>query len=223
MSPVLTMVRTVTTDHTLHGVDLRAGDLGAASLTAGVSPMQAPVEAILRVDLLGTARMLDAFVDVTAPGGAGVFIASMAGTMGALDPDLEQRLTTTPTDHLLRLPELSTDAIADPWYGICDLQARQPAPCATRVPSLGRPWSPSQLCLTRCRCHRDGRRRSGWASRRDHAANGGRQRAQARGNPRGSRCGGELPLSRDASFITGTGLLVDGGVVASIGQVGQRA
>ena len=30
-------------------------------------------------------------------------------------------------------------------------------------------------------------------------------------------------LSREASFITGTDLLVDGGVVASIGQLGQRA
>src|SRR5262249_10385607 len=73
--------------------------------TAGVSPVQAPVEAILRVDLLGTALMLDAFADVIAPGGAGVFIASMAGTMGSLDPDLEQRLTTTPTDQLLELAD----------------------------------------------------------------------------------------------------------------------
>src|SRR5437016_3010488 len=45
--------------------------------TAGVSPVQAPVEAIMRVDLLGTALMLDAFGKVMSPGGAGVFISSM--------------------------------------------------------------------------------------------------------------------------------------------------
>jgi len=142
--------------------------------TAGVSPVQAPVDAILRVDLLGTARMLDAFADVISSGGAGVFIASMAGTMGSLDPDLERRLTTTPTDQLLELPRAFSRRRRRPWYRVCDLQARQPASCSTRVASLGRPWSPSQFDLTRCRCHRDGRSRAGWASRRDHAANGGR-------------------------------------------------
>jgi NAD(P)-dependent dehydrogenase (short-subunit alcohol dehydrogenase family) len=61
------------------------GRVAAVVHTAGVSPVHASVEAILRVDLLGTARMLDAFGGVIAPGGAGVFIASMAANMGSLD------------------------------------------------------------------------------------------------------------------------------------------
>src|SRR5436190_23466848 len=53
--------------------------------TAGVSPVQAPVAAVLNVDLLGTALMLDAFAEVVADGGAGVFISSMSGAMVPLD------------------------------------------------------------------------------------------------------------------------------------------
>jgi NAD(P)-dependent dehydrogenase (short-subunit alcohol dehydrogenase family) len=81
--------------------------------TAGLSPVQASVGAILRVDLLGTALVLDAFALAIAPGGAGVFVASMAGTMFPQDADLERRLATTPTAALLNLPELSEGAIAD--------------------------------------------------------------------------------------------------------------
>src|SRR5262249_38403041 len=90
------------------------GRVAAVVHTAGVSPAQAPVATILRVDLLGTARMLDAFADVIAPGGAGVFIASMAANMGSLDADLEQQLAATPTDQLLELPELAAATIGDP-------------------------------------------------------------------------------------------------------------
>ena len=58
--------------------------------------------------------MLDAFGEVIGSGGAGVFIASMAGTMASLDLDFERRLATTPADQLLELPELSADAISEP-------------------------------------------------------------------------------------------------------------
>jgi threonine dehydrogenase-like Zn-dependent dehydrogenase len=81
--------------------------------TAGLSPVQAPVGAILAVDLAGTAIVLDAFGAVIAPGGAGVFIASMAGHMARLAPELEAKLATTPTAELLGLAEVAVSAIAD--------------------------------------------------------------------------------------------------------------
>ena len=90
-----------------------ADSVTAVVHTAGVSPVQATVDAILRVDLLGTALMLDAFGEVIGSGGAGVFVASMAGTMASLDLDFERRLATTPADQLLELPELSADAISE--------------------------------------------------------------------------------------------------------------
>lgn len=49
--------------------------------TAGLSPVQASPAAVLRVDLLGTALVVEEFGHVVAPGGAGVVIASMAGHM----------------------------------------------------------------------------------------------------------------------------------------------
>src|SRR5215470_14392049 len=72
------------------------GPVGVVVHTAGLSPVQASASAILKVDLLGTALVLDAFASVVAPGGAGVFVASMAGTIASLDPDLERRLASTP-------------------------------------------------------------------------------------------------------------------------------
>ena len=96
------------------------GRVEAVVHTAGLSPVQASVEAILRVDLLGAALMLDAFATAVAPGGAGVFISSMAGTLALQDPDLELRLTSVPTSELLALPELSADVLVDPGvaYGL---------------------------------------------------------------------------------------------------------
>ncbi|WP_448003234.1 SDR family oxidoreductase [Agromyces bauzanensis] len=81
--------------------------------TAGLSPVQAPTEAILRVDLLGVAHVLDEFPRVIAPGGAGVVIASMAGHMAApsLPAELQGALAATPTDQLLDLPFLAPGAV----------------------------------------------------------------------------------------------------------------
>lgn len=58
---------------------------GVASMvhTAGVSPTQAPVEAIIKVDLVGTALILEEFAAVIATGGAGVVVASRPATSSA--------------------------------------------------------------------------------------------------------------------------------------------
>jgi NAD(P)-dependent dehydrogenase (short-subunit alcohol dehydrogenase family) len=88
------------------------GDVGEVIHTAGLSPVQAPVAAILAVDLVGVALVLEEFARVIAPGGAGIVISSMAGHMQApLDPADEIALAQTPTDDLLSLPILSVDAV----------------------------------------------------------------------------------------------------------------
>lgn len=46
---------------------------------AGVSPSQAPIEAILKVDLYGTAVLLEEVGRVIVPGGVGVTISSQSG------------------------------------------------------------------------------------------------------------------------------------------------
>jgi NAD(P)-dependent dehydrogenase (short-subunit alcohol dehydrogenase family) len=79
---------------------------------AGLSPAMAPPTAILKVDLLGTALVLEEFGQVIATGGAAVVISSMAGyRQPPLEPAQEQALATAPTDELLQLPFLTSEHI----------------------------------------------------------------------------------------------------------------
>ena len=81
---------------------------------AGVSPSQAPIEAILKVDLYGTAVLLEEVGKVIAEGGSGVTISSQSGfRMPALTPEQDELLATTPTEDLLKLPMLQPENIRD--------------------------------------------------------------------------------------------------------------
>ncbi|MBT2339947.1 MULTISPECIES: SDR family oxidoreductase [Pseudomonas] len=80
--------------------------------TAGVSPNMASVEQILKVDLYGSALVFDEFENVIAPGGSALVISSMAGhMMPALPPEQDRALAYTPTEELLGLPFLQADAV----------------------------------------------------------------------------------------------------------------
>jgi NAD(P)-dependent dehydrogenase (short-subunit alcohol dehydrogenase family) len=79
---------------------------------AGLSPAMAPPDAILKVDLFGTALVLEEFGRVIATGGAAIVISSMAGyRQPPLEPAQEQALATAPTDALLQLPFLTPEHI----------------------------------------------------------------------------------------------------------------
>lgn len=95
----------------------RAGELGPITRlvnAAGVSPSQAPVEAILRVDLYGTAVLLEEVGKVIAPGGAGVTVSSQSGhRLPALTPEEDAQLACTPPEALLDLPLLRPEHIRD--------------------------------------------------------------------------------------------------------------
>ena len=81
---------------------------------AGVSPSQAPIEAILKVDLYGTAVLLEEEGKVIAPGGVGVTISSQSGhRMPALTPREDEQLACTPTEELLKLDLLQPEHIRD--------------------------------------------------------------------------------------------------------------
>ena len=81
---------------------------------AGVSPSQAPIEAILKVDLYGTAVLLEEVGKVIAPGGVGVTISSQSGwRMPALTPEQDEALACTPTEELLGLDFLQPEQIRD--------------------------------------------------------------------------------------------------------------
>ena len=81
---------------------------------AGVSPSQAPIEAILKVDLYGTAVLLEEVGKVIAKGGCGVTISSQSGwRMPQLTAEEDYQLAMTPTEELLDLEILKPENIRD--------------------------------------------------------------------------------------------------------------
>ncbi len=92
----------------------KEGEISIFINAAGVSPSQAPVEQILKVDLYGTAILLEEFGKVIAPGGAAVTISSQSGhRMPALGAETDKQLATTPTNALLDLEVLNPKNIKD--------------------------------------------------------------------------------------------------------------
>jgi NAD(P)-dependent dehydrogenase (short-subunit alcohol dehydrogenase family) len=98
----------------------KASGLGAITglvHAAGVSPSQAPPATILKVDLYGTALVLEEFGNVIARGGSGIVIASQSGhRLGALSAEQNKALATTPADDLLKLPFLQPAQVTDPLH-----------------------------------------------------------------------------------------------------------
>lgn len=81
---------------------------------AGVSPSQASVETILRVDLYGTAVLLEEIGKVIVEGGSGVTISSQSGyRLPALMPEQDALLAITPAEELLSLKILQPENIRD--------------------------------------------------------------------------------------------------------------
>ncbi|MEW2622501.1 SDR family oxidoreductase [Streptomyces sp. NPDC048106] len=182
--------------------------------TAGLSPVQAPAAAVLKVDLLGTALVLEEFARVIAPGGSGVVIASMAGYMAPpLSPDQEQALALTPADALLDLPFTSPEALGQNAYALAKFGNR------LRVQAAATSWgergarvnsiSPGVIATPMGQQELDGE--SGKAMRAMIDASGtGRV-----GTPDDIAEAAAFLLGPGSTFITGSDLLVDGGVVAA--------
>ena len=81
---------------------------------AGVSPSQAPIEVILKVDLYGTAILLEEVGKVIKQGGVGVTISSQSGhRMPALGAEIDEQLATTPVEDLLKLDVLQPQNVKD--------------------------------------------------------------------------------------------------------------
>ena len=90
------------------------GEIAMLINAAGVSPSQAPVEAILKVDLYGTAVLLEEVGMVIREGGVGVTISSQSGhRMPALGNEIDEQLAVTPTEELLNLEVLKPENIKD--------------------------------------------------------------------------------------------------------------
>ncbi|MBK5373725.1 SDR family oxidoreductase [Pseudomonas sp. TH43] len=183
---------------------------------AGVSPSQAPVATILRVDLYGTAVVLEAFGNVIAPGGSAIVIASQSGhRLPALSAEQNKALATTPADDLLALPMLQADQITDPLHAY-QISKRGNS---LRVMAEAVRWgkrgarvntiSPGIIFTPLARDELNGPRGAGYR-RMIELSPAGRG-----GTPDEVGAVGALLMGPDGTFITGSDFLMDGGVTAA--------
>lgn len=215
---VTTQLVDVASRESVRALATAATNLGAVRQvvhTAGLSPVQASPAAILRVDLLGVALVLDEFGAVIAPGGAGVVISSMAGHGAmALTAEQEMLLATTPTEDLLRLPFLAEKGLDS---GIAYSLAKRAN--HLRVQAASRAWGAR---AARINSISPGVISTPMGQEELAGEHGTHMRAMIDASPTG-RIGtptdiahaAAFLLGSESSFVTGTDLLVDGGVVAA--------
>lgn len=216
---VSTAVVDVSSRESVHALAQTAAALGEVTgliHAAGVSASQASIEQILKVDLYGTALVLDEFATVIASGGAGVVISSQSGhRLPALTPEEDRLLATTPADQLLALPMLQPERLSDGLHAYqiskranglrVQAEAVRWAERGARVNAI----SPGIIITPLARDELTGPNGAGYQRMLDLSPAG---RA---GTPDEIGTVGELLLSERGAFITGSDFLIDGGSTAS--------
>ena len=192
------------------------GDVWGVIHAAGVSPSQASPETILKVDLYGTALVLEEFGEVIVRGGSGIVIASMSGhRLPALTAEQNALLATTPVEELLALPMLQPDQVKDPLHAY-QISKRGNS---LRVMAEAVRWgkrgarvntiSPGIIITPLANDELNGPRGEGYRRMIGICAAG---RA---GTPDEVGAVGALLMGPDGAFITGSDFLLDGGVTAA--------
>ena len=202
--------------HALVETATAVGTITGVIHSAGVSPTQASPATILKVDLYGTALVLEEFGNVIARGGAGVVIASQSGhRLPALTPEQNKALATTPADELLALPMLQPDQVTDPLHAYQVSKRGN----SLRVMAEAVRWgkrgarvntiSPGIIITPLAKDELTGPRGAGYRRMIELSAAG---RA---GTPDEVGTVGALLMGPDGTFITGSDFLMDGGVTAA--------
>ncbi|ALJ18819.1 SDR family oxidoreductase [Microbacterium sp. No. 7] len=197
----------------------RAQELGpvrSVVVTSGVSPSGSDARVILATNLIGVGRVIETFGDVIAPGGAGVVICSMAADFAPpIDEEVGRALALAPVDELPRvieragLHELTPgDAYRVSKRGIRARTAAASLAWARRGARLNS-LSPGHT-ITRMGRHEE----SGAQGERIRALLDLSAAGRA-GTATEIADAAAFLLSEQASYVTGTDLLVDGGAVAA--------
>ncbi len=183
---------------------------------AGVSPSQASPETILKVDLYGTALVLEAFGNVIEQGGAGVVISSQSGhRLPALTIEEDKALATTAVEELLSLPLVNVNNVKDSLHAY-QLSKRGNS---LRVSAEAVRWgkrgarinaiSPGIIITPFAKEELNGPRGESYRKMISASAVG---RA---GTPDEVGSVAALLMSEQGAFITGSDFLMDGGVTAA--------
>jgi len=202
--------------HALVETAMAIGAITGLIHAAGVSPSQASPATILKVDLYGTALVLEEFGNVIADGGSGVVIASQSGhRLPALTPEQDRALAMTPTEELLALPMLQPEQVTDPLHAYQVSKRGN----SLRVMAEAVRWgkrgarintiSPGIIVTPLARDELTGPRGEGY--RRMIALSA----AGRPGTPDEVGAVGALLMGPDGTFITGSDILMDGGVTAA--------
>ncbi|MFR7589933.1 MAG: SDR family oxidoreductase [Longibaculum sp.] len=202
----------------LHMIDVAKeyGEIAMLINGAGVSPSQAPIEAILKVDLYGTAVLLEEVGKVIKEGGVGVTISSQSGhRMKQLTPLEDELLATTPSKDLLSLDLLQVENIQDTLYAYqlakrCNekrvmSEAVKWGQRGARVNSI----SPGIVVTPLAIDEFNGPRGDFYKNMFEKCPAGRPATADEIANV------AELLMSEKGAFITGTDILIDGGATAS--------
>ncbi len=198
------------------------GPVRCIAHTAGLSPAQATAAQIIAVDFVGTARVLDAFEPHVRPGTVAVCIASMAASFATLPADTLRLLATTPTAELHALAALDPSALD---AGLAYVVAKRAV--QVRVEAAALEWgrrggrvvslSPGIVATPQGNEELAGPSGDGMRAMIDMSALG------RLGTPDDIAATVEFLASPAASLITGTDILVDGGIVAAVHQQGPPA
>jgi NAD(P)-dependent dehydrogenase (short-subunit alcohol dehydrogenase family) len=192
------------------------GEVTGLVHAAGVSPSQATPAMILKVDLYGTALVLEEFGNIIAQGGSGVVIASQSGhRLPALTAEQNKALATTPVDELLGLPFLQLDKVTDSLHAY-QLSKRGNS---LRVMAEAVRWgkrgarintiSPGIIITPLAKDELSGPRGEGYRRMIELSP------AKRAGTPDEVASVGALLMGPDGGFISGSDFLMDGGVTAS--------
>ncbi|ENV48855.1 hypothetical protein P255_02793 [Acinetobacter brisouii CIP 110357] len=192
------------------------GQIGGVIHAAGVSPSQASPEVILKVDLYGTAVILEEFGQVIRSGGSCIVISSQSGhRLPALTQDEDRILATTPAEELLQQPMLQPDVIRDSLHAY-QISKRGNS---LRVMAEAVRWgkrgarvntiSPGIIITPLTKDELTGPRGEGYRNMLKLSPAG---RA---GTPDEVAALGALLMGPEGTFITGSDFLMDGGVTAA--------
>ena len=196
----------------------KAASLGSVKYfidTAGASPSQASPEHILKLDMVGTGYAVDAFGRVMAAGGAGLVISSQTGYMHRLPDEVELEILRTPTEKLMDITYIKETAVQSGIaYMIAKrvnhLQAQKAAATTwkerrARINTISPGIIVTPLAYDEFKAAGDNYQVMIDSSAAMRTASSD-EIAEA----------GAFLLGEHASFITGTDLLIDGGVIASV-------